>query len=57
MYWPGGGICVKRCGGRRDGDVEESIEPSEDEGRDVEHEGPVKRELEHLYQSGQLRKP
>jgi len=51
MCWPVGDIGMERCGRRRDGDVEESVESGEDEGRDVEYEGPVKRELEHLYQS------
>jgi len=48
MCWPVGDIGVERCGRRRDGDVEESVKSGEDEGRDVEYEGPVKRELEHL---------
>ena len=52
MCWPSDGVGVERCGRRGDGDVEEGIESGEDEWRDVEYEGPVKRELEHLCRSG-----
>ena len=51
MRWPGiggGGGNVERRGGRGDGDVEEGVESGEDERRDVEYEGPVEREHEHI---------
>ena len=57
MGWPGGGVGVERCGRRGDGDIEESVESGEDERRDVEYEGPVKRELEHFCRYSQFSKP
>ena len=56
VRWSDGSIGVEWFRRRRDGDIEESIESCEDERRDVEYEGPVKRELEHLCQFRQLSK-
>ena len=56
MYLPSCNVGLERCRRRRNGDVEESIESSEDKRREVEYESPIKRELEHLCESSEFGK-